>query len=85
MDAGDLLRQAKMTGSDYLDAAMAELKEHQYFDQSFDNAMRLAELMAQDFDTMMKYQAMEHITSALERVSESLDHMARSIEEHGDD
>ena len=73
-----LLRQAKMTGIDYLDAARHELENNQEYDNTFENAIRLAELMAKDFDTMMWYQSMESMREVLHELSDVLNQLAEA-------
>ena len=82
MTPDNLLRQAKMTGAEYLDAAIREMKEHScYFDGSFDNCMRLAELMVKNFETMTRSADMEHLCCALERISDFLKDISNSLED----
>jgi len=57
MSPDDLLRQAKITACDYFVAAETFIADGEIYEQSFDNIMRLAELMARDFEFMMTYQA----------------------------
>ena len=80
MSPDNLLRQAKMTGIDYLDAARHELQRNYDYPESFENVMRLAELMAKDFDTMMAYQSTESLCDALTRIADSLESIASKEE-----
>lgn len=66
-----LFRQSKMTAEDYFQHASRYLKDCEEY--SFDNAMRLAELMAYDFKTSM-------IALNIQRISESLDKISESME-----
>ena len=80
MDADGLLRQAKITAADYLEAAIAEMKNHKaYFDQSFDNAMRLAELMATDFNTMMIAKSMDEISERLSSLNNAVERVTLAL------
>lgn len=82
MTPDNLLRQAKMTGADYLDAARAEMHKHDiYDDHTFNDCMRLAELMAKDFDTMVRSADMEHLCCSLDRIADSLNTIATSMED----
>ena len=63
IDDNGLLRQAKMTGKDYLDAASSYLLKYNEFPHTFENAMRLAELMAKDYET----EILERIADSLEK------------------
>jgi hypothetical protein len=80
MDADNLLRQAKITGEDYLDAARRHIIDSESFPHTFENCMRLAELMAKDFDTMTKSTDAQTSCTILDRISGSLESIATSME-----
>ena len=75
MDADGLLRQAIITGEEYLNRASSIICAGTDFEDSFDNCIRLAELMAQDFDSMTRHSSMSRLCDSLDRIAEAMENM----------
>ena len=74
LDADGLLRQATLTSQEYFEEARRYLHETRdgEFPDSFENGMRMAELAAKDFDTMMTRKSMIELISTLCEIGDTL-------------
>ena len=85
MTPDELLRQAKVSGKDYLECSSSYLVRDEMFTHTFDNCIRLAEIMQKDFNFMMKYQTEERFCDILRSISDSLESIAKSLKGEEDD
>jgi len=72
----DLFYNAQTTGENYLNAASNYIFTSKTFPHKFESCIRLAELMAKDFDTMMKHKTEDSLCTSLERIATALESIA---------
>tara|TARA_R110002126_G_scaffold200505_1_gene348100 strand:- start:950 stop:1219 length:270 start_codon:yes stop_codon:yes gene_type:complete len=80
MTPGQLLDQSIVTGKHYLECAERYLREETKFSPTFENCMRIADLMASDFDLMMNFQEMQSINESFGEIARSLNSLVSQNE-----
>ena len=72
LDANGLYLQSIMTGKDRFEHAESYLKNETEYEATFDNVMRLAELMNKDFSVMLMNNGINDLASCLDDIKHEI-------------
>ena len=80
MTAQELIDQAKTTVFFYFESAESYLNEkYSSHEASFDNIIKLADLMARDFELMMNYQQKRRLIDEIAELKQMVGHVATKV------